>query len=195
LFEELTASAAVLERINFAGGEPFMQPKQFELVDHLVATREASHIDLAYTTNLTLFPLPFIRRLSAFRSVAIIASCDGVGEVFERIRQGARWNRFVQNLDAALAEPHLRVSLTTSPQRANVAHLGELLEWAEHRGVDVDITNLVVYPRELSVQSLQADEKRRYAADLLELRNRFASNERIARGLDNLVGFMQAGPE
>ena len=189
----LEANVHYLRRIHFAGGEPFMQRRQFELVDLLLASGAAPRIDLVYTTNLTLLPLGFLDRLRPFKSVALSASCDGVGPVFERIRVGATWDRFVRNLDEAQRHDHVRVSLTASPQRDNVAHLGELVDWGTERGLDVDLMNVVMEPRELSIRSLPSAEKELRTRELTALATQHVGvRPRVARAFRHLVEYMNS---
>ncbi len=84
-------NATRLRRMYFAGGEPFLQSGHLRMLDLLIETGAAGSIDVVYNSNLTVLPPGLFGRLDQFRSVGIGASCDGVGDVFERIRTGARW--------------------------------------------------------------------------------------------------------
>jgi hypothetical protein len=152
LWAELRAHATTLRRVYFAGGEPFMQPGHFRLLDLLLETGAAPSIDVVYNSNMTILPDGVLDRLAHFRSAGIGASCDGTGAVFERIRVGASWDVFVRNVRAARG--HVRLWLQVAPQRDNVLHLGEIVDFAVAEGIGIDLTNFVHWPAELSISNL-----------------------------------------
>ena len=155
----LREHAPALRRIYFAGGEPFMQPGHFRLLEILLEERAAGHVRLAYNSNLTILPTGVLRKLAPFRSVEIGASCDGTTDLFERIRTGAKWDDFVRNL--RVVKQHATVWLAVAPQRDNVLSLGDVIDFAAAEGVGVDLTNFVHWPRRLCVRSLPEQAKQR----------------------------------
>jgi pyruvate-formate lyase-activating enzyme len=163
-WDELATNARRVRRLYLAGGEPLLQPLHRPLLDMLIERGAASRIELFYNTNLTVLPPDVLTRWSGFASVEIGASCDGVEEVFERIRTGARWPVFVANLQTA--RRHARVRLQVAPQRDNVFELGRLVDWALEQGLDIDLTNLVHHPPHLSVRALAAPDRARAAQAL-----------------------------
>jgi MoaA/NifB/PqqE/SkfB family radical SAM enzyme len=192
LFNVLAANAHRIRRIHFAGGEPFMQRRHFTLIDILLASGAAHQIDLVYTTNLTVLPRNFLDGLREFSSVELAASCDGIGEVYERIRVGGTWERFVRNVEHVQEHEHVRIFLMVSPQRDNIAHLGDLLTWATAKGLEVELMNVVMEPNELSVRSLPAWEKELRGAELAELSDRYSERSNVVAGLRHLIAFMES---
>ncbi|MGH3821273.1 MAG: twitch domain-containing radical SAM protein, partial [Pseudonocardiaceae bacterium] len=77
LWDVLRENACRLGRVYFAGGEPFMQPGHFKMLDLLIETGSAAGIDLVYNSNLTVLPKGVFEQLAQFKSVGIGASCDG----------------------------------------------------------------------------------------------------------------------
>ncbi|MEU3168889.1 twitch domain-containing radical SAM protein [Streptosporangium sp. NPDC006930] len=167
LWRTLRANAHLIRRLYFAGGEPFMQPGHYALLELLVETGNAGNVDVAYNSNLTVSPDNAISLFPHFKSVGIGASCDGVGEVFERIRTGGKWQVFVDNVHRLKTQ--VDVWLQVSPQRDNLWDLRNLLEFARAEGLDIDLANVVQWPRELSVTSLTDEEKARATGELTEL--------------------------
>ncbi|MGH3897827.1 MAG: twitch domain-containing radical SAM protein [Pseudonocardiaceae bacterium] len=192
LWDVLRENAGGLRRVYFAGGEPFMQPGHFKMLDLLIETGAAAGIDLVYNSNLTVLPKGVFEQLARFKSVGIGASCDGVGEVFEKIRTGARWEVFVRNVREA--KRHVPVILAVAPQRDNVLHLREIVDFAVAEGLEVDLTNFVHWPAELSVRNLPAEHKAaagRYLDALIgDCRDR--SLETAAEHLTMLASFVRA---
>jgi sulfatase maturation enzyme AslB (radical SAM superfamily) len=93
-------SISKLEYITWAGGEPFMSPVYWEVIDRLI---ELGNTDLKmfYYTNMS-FPGKTIDRavntLCQFSRVFLSGSLDGTGEDVEYIREGVKYEEFVSNL-------------------------------------------------------------------------------------------------
>jgi organic radical activating enzyme len=162
LWRTLREHAGDIRYLYIAGGEPFMQPGHRRLLDLLAETGAPGNIRIHYTSNLTVLPSGLWPLLEQFEHASIAASCDGIGEVFERIRVGARWDDFVTNL--RVAREHVEVLLDVTVQRDNVASLGDLREFARREGVRMRAQNILQYPEELSVRSLPRTERERHAA-------------------------------
>ena len=118
LWAALSDNAHLIRRLYFAGGEPFMQPGHFRLLDLLIKTGNAHQVDIVYNSNMTILPDGIFANLAQFKSAGIGASCDGTGETFERIRTGARWEVFVRNIRTAKSQVELW--LQVAPQRDNI---------------------------------------------------------------------------
>jgi organic radical activating enzyme len=187
LWESLRRNAGTFRRLYFAGGEPFMQPGHFRMIDLMIELDRADQIRLAYNSNLTIMPDGLFDKLSRFRSVEIGASCDGVGPVFEQIRVGGKWDVFVRNL--RFAKEHADVWLAVAPQRDNIFHLRDIVEFGSAEGVRADFSNFVHWPKHLSVRNLPDEEKVRAAAYLRALVDD-CGDEGTARQLDMLRIFV-----
>jgi sulfatase maturation enzyme AslB (radical SAM superfamily) len=193
LWDTLAENAHLIRRLYFAGGEPFMQPGHFRLLDLLIETDNAHQVDIVYNSNMTILPDGIFAKLARFKSVGIGASCDGVGETFEKIRVGARWDVFVRNIRQAKSQVGLW--LQVAPQRDNIWGLRELLRFARDEDIDVDLANIVQWPPELSVSNLSAEEKRRATAELSDLirLSEIEGRGKIAHELAMLRSYMNAG--
>lgn len=150
-----------------AGGEPFMQSSHYRLLDVLAESGASRHIKIHYNSNLTVLPPGLWPRLEQFKHVSIAASCDGVGEVFERIRVGGRWDTFVANLRTACEQ--VEVWLDVTVQRDNLAELTELHDFALAEDVRMRAYNILQYPEELSVRSLPLKERKHQADEITRL--------------------------
>lgn len=193
LWATLEANAHRIRRMYFAGGEPFLQPGHFKMLDLLVDGGHAPGVDIVYTSNLTILPDGVFERFSHFKSVGIGGSCDGVGPVFEKIRTGARWDTFVANLREVRSHVD-DVWLQVAPQKENIAHLDEVVEFAYAEKVPADFTNIVYWPAEFSVRTLPEDERAAHAAridELVELCRR-RSMKQEAEHLAMLASFLRS---
>lgn len=186
----LERNVSSIRRIYFAGGEPFLQPLHFKLLDLLIGAGCAKDVELGYNTNLTVLPRGIGDKLKKFKRVEIGASCDGTEAVFERIRVGAKWDVFVENLQKV--REFARVWLAVTPQKDNIANLEELVEWAVREGYEIDMTNILMYPEELGLKNLSREEKTLFAGRYREvaLSHQRAGRAEIASQLGMIVEVM-----
>lgn len=103
-----------LEHIIWAGGEPFMSPIHWDVMDKLIAFNNTNVI-IWYNTNLT-FPGKTLKRavdtLGRFPNIYMGASLDAVEEDGEYIRDGLKYKTFVKNLSIFEPIVHLNISFT-----------------------------------------------------------------------------------
>lgn len=96
LFEEVAANRDTIECAYMLGGEPFMQKHNERLLEII---RPETKIDLF--TNLSINNLgnnKIYQSLKRFPQVLWNLSFDNVGDRFEYVRQGAKWDTFTDNL-------------------------------------------------------------------------------------------------
>lgn len=190
LWELLKENVTKIKVVYFAGGEPFLQPLHFKMLDLLIESGHAKNVYVAYNTNLTVLPPGIFDKLAQFADVTIGASCDGTGEVFEAIRSGARWETFARNVRTA--KQHAKLKLSVTVQKDNLANLEELVEWAYSEGVSIDMTNILMQPSNLSVRNIPLDEKQQLKERYEEVIGRYMHNgrENVARELKMILDFM-----
>jgi radical SAM protein with 4Fe4S-binding SPASM domain len=89
-----------IRKIYLAGGEPFITPTTFELLDKFTDA-QASQIDISINTNLSTLTykgIDILEKLSRFKHVWLAASCDGYGKIGEYQRPGFNSDKFFENL-------------------------------------------------------------------------------------------------
>lgn len=165
-----------LERINFAGGEPFLIREMFDFLEAMIAAGRASEMVITYNTNLTLLPDRLIQMWPEFRGVRVTGSLDGVGRVNDFIRSPSRWADIEKNLkqlDAHMTELNLAGGLGTNSaiQVLNVFGIGDLLDFllTELQNNDCPNLSIVTYPEHLNLRVLPRQTKAaaaRYLADV-----------------------------
>ena len=83
------------------GGEPFMVPEHFQLLERLVEdpSIDTSTIAIGYNTNGTYFPTEEnINLYKNFKKVHFALSIDDVGARFEYQRKLAKWEEVKLNI-------------------------------------------------------------------------------------------------
>jgi MoaA/NifB/PqqE/SkfB family radical SAM enzyme len=149
-------------RVEFAGGEPLMDPQHFKILDMLMPY--AKDIEIKYATNGTTLGISKGRTIHEywpnFRSVAVNVSIDGIGDVYNYIRGNGDWNAVVQNVQEIQKIPNVsRVVGAVAVQVSNVLILDKMIKYfLDDLGI-VFYTNMVNYPTVLSAQVLPNELK------------------------------------
>ena len=104
-----------IRELYFASGEAVLQREFWTIIDCCLQNNVAEEISFTYHTNLSL-PLPLMKehfqKFSKFKNVKLIVSIDGEGEDGEFIRDGLKWNRFVQNLEYTMNKSMQEFAIT-----------------------------------------------------------------------------------
>jgi molybdenum cofactor biosynthesis enzyme MoaA len=126
--------------VTITGGEPFLTPDSIDLLRGLAA-RDTGNMKIRVITNAQVIGVHFdlIERL---RNLHLTISIDGVGEVYERVRPRAKWDRLVTNLERLKAlRDHRRdmiLSINTVVMRSTLPCLPEMVELAAWLDARVD---------------------------------------------------------
>ena len=149
-------------RVEFAGGEPLMDPQHYRILDMLA--EYGSQIEIKYATNLSILGKGHHRTVweywPRFKSVAVNVSIDGIGDVYEYIRGNAHWATLVSNIDRIKTIPNIsRIVGAVTVQVSNVLILDKMIEYfLDDIGI-IFHSHRVEYPKLLSVQVLPAPLK------------------------------------
>jgi sulfatase maturation enzyme AslB (radical SAM superfamily) len=146
-------------RVEFAGGEPLMDPTHYRILDMLAPYGD--QIEIKYATNLTTLGITKGRTIydywPKFKSVAVNVSIDGVGDSYEYIRGNANWCELIDNIKRIQTIPNIsRIVGAVTVQVSNVLVLDKIIEYFLNELGIVFHTHRVEYPRVLSAQVLPA---------------------------------------
>ena len=157
-------------RVEFAGGEPLMDPTHYKILDMMAPYGE--NIEVKYATNLTVLGIKGGRNVwdywPKFKSIAVNVSIDGFGDVYEYVRGNGKWDDVVANIREIQKMPNIsRIVGAVTVQVANIMQLDQCCEkWLNELGI-VFYTHRVAYPNLLSIQVLPPELKT-VAIDRLE---------------------------
>jgi len=148
--------AGNLEKIDFFGGEPFLNITQLDLLEYLVEQGLSKNITLFYSTNCTNHPTERLKRAwNKFKRIEISVSIDGTNEQFEYMRWPGKWDEATQVLDHILGlkseldcDVYVMAGLTYS--LLNVWYADEIYSWLQSRIGNVYV-NMVNSPAYLSL--------------------------------------------
>lgn len=165
-FEEMMPH---LKHIYITGGEPMVTPAHDIMLDKLIESGHAKNIWLEYDTNASAINDKIAQRWSHFNKVHIRASMDAIGEQYELIRFGGKWEKFQNNIKKLKqyqieSNNQIRLlSVSTCFQIPTVYSIVESEEWCKSIGVDFHL-RFLEGPERLSASSLSDQSK----LDLIE---------------------------
>lgn len=81
-----------LEILNFTGGETLLQTQVHEVIDYLVEHDLAKNISVSLLTNASKYPESLLAKFEQFKNVFYMVSIDGIDDVIEYQRRGAKWS-------------------------------------------------------------------------------------------------------
>jgi hypothetical protein len=143
-------------RVEFAGGEPLMDPQHYRILDMLAPY--GSQIEIKYATNLSMLGKggrTVWEYWPKFKSVAVNVSIDGIKDSYEYIRGNAHWTKLVANIRQIQTIPNIsRIVGACTVQVSNVLVLDKIIEFFLDNLEIVFHSHRVAYPKVLSAQAL-----------------------------------------
>jgi organic radical activating enzyme len=131
-----------IRKIYLAGGEPFITPTTFELLDRFT-NEQASNVSVLVNTNLsnlTYKGIDILEKLSKFKSINLSCSCDGYGKIGEYQRPGFNTNKFFNNLETLLkfkeTHPNFIVEIDYTISTINMYHTFDFIDFVGKNYLD-----------------------------------------------------------
>lgn len=165
-------------RVEFAGGEPLMDPQHYKILDMLKPY--GKQIEIKYATNGTTLGISKGRTIHDywphFKSVAVNVSLDGIHDVYNYIRGNANFAEVERNIKEIQSIPNVsRVVGAFTAQAGNILQAAECIDYFINKMNIVFYSHRVSYPNCLSAQVLPRQLKDLAIARLLEVSTRVAS--------------------
>ena len=165
--EELLEYKDTLKYLYINGGEPFMMPKQWKLLEKLIDVGVSKNIHVSYNTNCSLYEDRFNEIWKEFKVVTLGMSVDAVGNKNKWIRKPINtWESINDNIQSLVkAEGLNHINLTCTIQWINLPFMEEYYDWAlpiiaqkEHSTIN---QNFVTFPGYLSVNAAPKEWKQK----------------------------------
>ena len=149
-------------RVEFAGGEPLMDPQHYKILDMLKPY--GKNIEIKYATNGTTLGISKGRTIHDywphFRSVAVNVSLDGIHEVYNYIRGNGNFKEVEANIKEIKSIPNVsRVVGAFTAQAANILQAAECIDYFINEMGIIFYSHRVSYPNCLSAQVLPQELK------------------------------------
>ena len=96
--EYLNIDVSSIERVKILGGEPFMEPRNLELLELLDQHGRIENMRLEIVTNATVMPNEkWIGYLERLKDLQLSISLDGIEDTAEFVRHGTNWSKLAKN--------------------------------------------------------------------------------------------------
>lgn len=119
-----------IETFYFAGGEPLLTDKHYEILEYLIENNKTDVL-LDYNTNLSKLTYKNKNILDLwknFKNVRVHASIDSYGDRAEYIREGTNWNDIKSNLlTIKESTPHVQLQTGSVISAFNIFTIPEFL--------------------------------------------------------------------
>ena len=153
LFGDLLRSPETLNRLYVTGGEPLINDRFEAVVDHLLESGAAGHIDIELSTNCTHVDAGILAKLRKFRSLRLFLSLDAVGDAFEYIRHPARWSTIDRNVRYLKESFGSSCLVTPTVQIYNILGITDLFRYCDE--MDLNCGMSILYdPARLAIGNL-----------------------------------------
>jgi hypothetical protein len=149
-------------RVEFAGGEPLMDPTHYQILDMLAPY--GKNIEIKYATNGTVTGIKGGRTIHdywpKFKKVSVNVSIDGLHDVYEHIRGNGNFAEVEENIKVFKSFPNVEYVVgACTVQVGNVMQLPEIIDYFLNTMGIVFYSHRVNYPNVLSAQCLPSKYK------------------------------------
>ena len=171
-------------RVEFAGGEPLMDPQHYRILDMLKPY--AKNIEIKYATNGTTLGITKGRTIHEywpyFKSVAVNVSIDGIHDVYDYIRGNGSFAEVEANIKEIQSIPNVsRVVGAFTAQAGNILQAADCIDYFINTMNIIFYSHRVSYPNCLSAQVLPTELKQLAIQRLNEVKMRVPSFPNVQR--------------
>lgn len=158
-----------VRHLKLLGGEPFLMKEVKRVLDHVMMKGYAHQIDLHVTTNLMQSIDDWWQGVFAsFRTTRLIGSVDGLGQRYDYIRPGAKFetamNTVQQIKKITASNPKLIFNISCTGQTLNASQYNDIKTFWKHEGIQLDIEQMY-YPEFMSYRSLHPDLRKQFGIE------------------------------
>lgn len=144
-------------RVEFAGGEPLMDPQHYRILEMLKPY--GKNIEIKYATNGTTLGIGNGRTVHDFwphfRSVAVNVSMDGIHSVYDYIRSNSDFSTVEENIKEFHSFKNVsRIVGAFTAQAGNILQAADCIDYFINKMNIVFYSHRVSYPNCLSAQVL-----------------------------------------
>lgn len=132
LYDQIKPYISEVKEIYFAGGEPLLMDKHYDILKHLIDINNTD-IKIRYNTNLsslTFKNISVIELWKKFSNVHLNVSLDSWGDRAEYIREGTEWKTIIDNINTVKTNcPHIHLGVSSVVSAFNVYTLPEFTDY------------------------------------------------------------------
>ena len=153
--EDIKKLAPKIKKIYIIGGEPFIMPRHYEVLNALIEIGQAKNIILKYHTNLTKLEWEgnhIFDYIKKFKGCEINWSLEALGERNNYIRFGSEWESNVKNY-YKIKKYAQDICGNVCTSSLSILSLHKTIEWMKNEGLDYSFNN-IQEPRPCRIDSL-----------------------------------------
>ncbi len=175
--------------LQFTGGEPIINKEHYDLLEGIPAEAK-KRIRLRYASNLSYIKFKkydLIKIWNEFKHVNIKVSMDGVGDVYNYIRQDGDWDTVYANMMALNNEPGIDVAAGITVQAHNIYQMPEFFQFWKESPVDLKFitANILQTPNYLSPAIWQGEYRDAIIRKLRANQDEHPEMDRFATYMEN----------
>jgi len=159
VWEQLKKVVPSLRVVRLTGGEPFLVTANKEFLKYCIQSGHASHIELNYSTNGTVWDNDLPEIWKHFEKVNLKVSVDGLHEVNDYIRSPSRFEQVIRNIEKMQeleTSSNVVVSIACTVQIYNIFQISSLIEFFRNKNLFVKL-DFVQDPSHLALGVLPAN--------------------------------------
>lgn len=157
--------------LTFVGGEPLLEKKNLDLLQHLSEINSSCFISLVTNGSVSLTDSQK-KSFSKFKNLNICFSIDGVEKQFEYLRYPLKWPDLLENIkEYRQTGGSLSVSFTIS--NLNILYYDTITDWFRSQNLPYNHI-FVSYPAEFNIENLPIEIKK--TLPLIKDKNNFNTN-------------------
>ena len=152
--EELIELLPTITVLKFSGGEPFLDPDHWKLLNRLKHV-DRSHCEIQYITNGLIKPR--VDLWEGWREIKCSVSVDGFEDTYEWFRRGASWIELLDTIEILKQHSNLSINYAITPFTFHDYHKANDY-WSKHyqfRGFPIvypNHCNMLRFPQRLIEQ-------------------------------------------
>jgi molybdenum cofactor biosynthesis enzyme MoaA len=171
-------------RVEFAGGEPLMDPSHYRILDMLAPYGE--NIELKYATNGTVLGIKGGRTIHdywpKFKSIKVNVSIDGIHEVYNYIRSNGNFREVEENVKIIKSMPNVPYVVGAfTVQAGNIAQIDQVIPYFLNEMGIMFYSHRVNYPNVLSAQCVPTEVKNTVVEKLEKLKTKISAYPVMSR--------------
>ena len=175
--------------LQFTGGEPIINKEHYDLLEG-IPPEAKKRIRLRYASNLSYIKFKkydLIKIWNEFKHVNIKVSMDGIGDVYNYIRQDGNWDTVYANMMALNDEPGIDVAAGITVQAHNIYQMPEFFQFWKESPVDLKFitANILQTPNYLSPAIWQGEYRDAIIRKLRANQDEHPEMDRFATYMEN----------
>lgn len=149
LYQQIKPYLSGVREIYFAGGEPLLMDKHYEILQYLIDTNNTD-IKLRYNTNLSSLRFKTINVTELwqqFSNIQLSVSLDHVGYRAEYIREGTDWSLLEHNIKVVRNScPKINIGIASVVSVFNVYTLPDFIDYLFENDIIDSYSYMSLYP-------------------------------------------------